>query len=364
MFTKVLGGPTPTVAVLDPRVPDRQGKIGLMTSIRPRPATLTDIAKRAGVSTATVSYALNDAPGARIPEATKARVRSIADELGYVPHASARSLRSGSSDLVLYVQMDAVQGPLASAFLSDLSRDLRELGYSLMQYGAERNRGVKAARTWAGMRPAAVVAGHDRLTPAGIELLRKADIQVVAFGADPETVKGTGVSTLNMNHRGAGELAGRHLVERGRRDLVGVLPTEPALREMGEPRLAGLTEAATAGGASVRRVDMDWSAEDAARIVRSWTEEGLPDGVYGYNDEFSGLLLGALLDAGIRVPEQVALVGTDDVMLCQMLRPRLTSVRMDSEDTGSVARGIVDALKERTEVHLSPWTPALVQRQT
>lgn len=335
-----------------------------MTSIRPRPATLTDIAKRAGVSTATVSYALNDTPGARITEATKARVRSIADELGYVPHASARSLRSGSSDLVLHVQMDAVQGPLATTFLSDLSRDLRELGYTLMQYGAERNRGVKAARTWAGMRPTAVVAGHDRLTPAGIELLRKADIQVVSVGADPELAKGTGVSTLNMDNRGAGEVAGKHLVERGCRDLAAVVPREGILREMGEPRLEGLANAAAAGGARVRRAEMDWSAEDAARVVGAWSDEGLPDGVFGYNDEFSGLLLGALLDAGVRVPEQVALVGTDDVMLCQMLRPRLTSVRMSSEDTGAVARRIVEALRDRTEVHLSPWTPALVRRQT
>lgn len=333
-----------------------------MTSIRPRPATLTDIAKRAGVSTATVSYVLNDAPGARIPAATKDRVRSIADELGYVPHASARSLRSGSSNLVLYVQMDVVQGPLASAFLSQLAHDLHGFGYSLLQYDAERDRGVKAARSWAGMRPAAVITGHHRLTPAGVELLRKADIQVFSMGADPELVKGTGVSTLNIDNRGAGELAGRYLLEQGRRDLVGIVPREGILREMGEARMEGLT--AAAGGVSVRRVDMDWSAEDAARIVRSWSVEGLPDGVFGYNDEFSGLLLGALLDVGVRLPEEMSLVGTDDVMLCQMLRPRLTSVRMSGEGTGAVAREIVAALKERTEIHLSPWTPTLVRRQT
>ncbi|MEV2276399.1 LacI family DNA-binding transcriptional regulator [Nocardiopsis sp. NPDC049922] len=350
-----------------------------MTSIRPRPATITDIAKRAGVSTATVSYVLNDTPGARIPEATRSRVRSVADELGYVPHASARSLRTGSSDLVLYVQMDVVQGPLASRFLHDLSRGLRELGYTLMQYGPERSRGVKAARSWAGMRPSAVIAGDDRLTPAGIELLRKADIRVIAVGTSSGRAKELGVSTLTMDHHGLGEIAGRHLVERGCRDIASVVPGQDVLRQMGERRLAGVRSGAgvaeesgsgagvgsgTGSEVTVRRHDMDWTPESAAELVGTWLEEGLPDGVFGYNDEFSGLLLGALVDAGVRVPEQVALVGADDVMLCQMLRPRLTSVRMESEDPEATARRIVDAVRGRAEVHLSPWTPVLVQRET
>ncbi len=336
-----------------------------MTSIRPRPTTITDIARRAGVSTATVSYVLNDAPaGARIPESTRARVRAIADELGYVPHASARSLRTGSSDLVLHVQIDAVQGPLASEFLHRLTRSLRELGYTLMQYGAERNRGVKAARTWASMRPAAVIAGYDRLTPAGIDLLRRSDIQVIAVGVDAAEVKGTGVSTLTMDNEGVGAEAARHLLERGYRDLAAVVPAEGPVREMGEGRLEGLREAAAAAGATVRRHEMDWSPESAGEIVRTWLDEGLPEGVFGYNDEFGGLLLGALLDAGVRVPEQVGLVGADDVMLCRMLRPRLTSVRLESESSDQVARRIVAAVTERTEVHLSPWTPVLVRRDT
>ncbi|MFD6097589.1 LacI family DNA-binding transcriptional regulator, partial [Nocardiopsis flavescens] len=65
-----------------------------MTSSRPRPATIGDIARRAGVSTAAVSYVLNDAPGgARIPEETRERVRAAADEMGYVPGGGARGRR-------------------------------------------------------------------------------------------------------------------------------------------------------------------------------------------------------------------------------------------------------------------------------
>jgi DNA-binding LacI/PurR family transcriptional regulator len=337
-----------------------------MTSIRPRPATITDIAKRAGVSTATVSYVLNDAPGSRIPEGTRARVRSIADELGYVPHASARSLRKGTSDLVLYVQMDVVHGPLAAEFHHQLTLRLRDMGYTLLQYGGERHRGVKAARTWAAMRPSAVIVEHERLTPAGIELLRKSDIQVVATGVAAETVKGDGVSTLNMDDVGVGARAGEHLVGRGYRDLAAVVPRGNVLRRIGGLRLQGFQEAAARAGvgATVRSQDMDWSPESAAEVVRTWLDEGLPEAVFGYNDEFSGLLLGALQDAGVRVPDRTALVGADDVMLCRMLRPRLTSVRLEPQSVEATAGEIIRAVTERTEVHLSPWTPVLVQRDT
>ena len=335
-----------------------------MTSIRPRPATITDIAKRAGVSTATVSYVLNDAPGSRIPENTRTRVRAIADELGYVPHASARSLRKGTSDLVLYVQMDVVHGPLAAEFHHQLTLKLRDMGYTLLQYGGERHRGVKAARTWAAMRPSAVIVEHERLTPAGIELLHKSDIQVVATGVAAEAVKGEGVSTLNMDDVGVGARAGEHLVGRGYRDLAAVVPRGNVLRRIGTLRLQGFQEAATRAGATVRALDMDWSPESAAEVVRTWLDEGLPEAVFGYNDEFSGLLLGALQDAKVRVPDQTALVGADDVMLCRMLRPRLTSVRLEPQSIEATAGEIIRAVTGRTEVHLSPWTPTLVQRET
>ncbi|MFL1382009.1 MULTISPECIES: LacI family DNA-binding transcriptional regulator [unclassified Nocardiopsis] len=336
-----------------------------MTSIRPRPATITDIARQAGVSTATVSYVLNDAPaGARIPEETRARVRAAADDLGYVPHASARSLRTGSRDLVLYVHFDVAHGPLASEFLYDLARALRDLGYTLMQYGAEKNRGVKAARAWAALRPAAVVAGDDRLTAAGVELLTKAGIRVIGLGSDPARAKGTGLSTLVMDHHAVGLAAGRHLTGRGYRDLAVVLPTDPPLRVMGEGRLAGVREAAAEAGAAVRVHDMDYSPAAAADLVAAWRAEGLPRGVFGYNDEFSGLLLGALLDAGVRVPDEVGLMGADDLMLCRMLRPALSSVRMEAESPQETARRITEAITEGTEVHLSPWTPVPVPRST
>ncbi|MFF1672898.1 substrate-binding domain-containing protein, partial [Nocardiopsis flavescens] len=280
------------------------------------------------------------------------------------PAAAALPPPTSPRDLVLYVRSDAAQGPLASEFLHGLSRALRGLGYTLMQYGAERDRGLEAARAWAALRPAAVLADDDRLTRAGVELLAKGGVPVVGLGSDPERARGTGLSTLVMDHRAIGRAAGRHLAGRGYRDLAAVLPAGPPLRAMGGERVEGVREAAAEAGAAVRVHDMAYSPESAAEVVAGWREEGLPRGVFGYNDEFSGLLLGALLDAGVRVPEEVGLVGADDLVLCRMLRPALSSVRMDGESSSATALRIAEVIAGGAEVHLSPWTPVPVRRAT
>ncbi|MFD6097590.1 substrate-binding domain-containing protein, partial [Nocardiopsis flavescens] len=291
-------------------------------------------------------------------------VRPAAEVWGFGRGAGARPRRPAPRDLVLYVRSDAAQGPLASEFLHGLSRALRGLGYTLMQYGAERDRGLEAARAWAALRPAAVLADDDRLTRAGVELLAKGGVPVVGLGSDPERARGTGLSTLVMDHRAIGRAAGRHLAGRGYRDLAAVLPAGPPLRAMGGERVEGVREAAAEAGAAVRVHDMAYSPESAAEVVAGWREEGLPRGVFGYNDEFSGLLLGALLDAGVRVPEEVGLVGADDLVLCRMLRPALSSVRMDGESSSATALRIAEVIAGGAEVHLSPWTPVPVRRAT
>ncbi|WP_239648679.1 LacI family DNA-binding transcriptional regulator, partial [Nocardiopsis chromatogenes] len=309
-----------------------------MSATRSRPPTITDIARQAGVSTATVSYVLNDTPGTRIPEATRRRVTEAADELGYVPHASARSLRTGRSDLVVYAMPAVTLGPLAARFLAGLADELQNRGFTLVLHGDGASRGVRAARRWARLRPAAVIAEGHRLTDAAKDLMRRSGTVLVASGGAPDP----DLPTLVMDHRGMGAAAGRHLAGRGCRDVAAVVPAEPGLQAMGEARAEGveegLREAAGGGddggggdGPAVRRTPMEETPEDAGRIVRAWVRDGLPDGVFGYNDEHTGLLLSALSDAGVEVPGRVRLGGADNLPLCGMLRPRLTSVALRAE---------------------------------
>lgn len=151
--------------------------------------TSADVARLAGVSRATVSYVLNNTGTVRISEPTRRRVREAARQLGYVPHAAARSLRAGHSRMVLMPAPSFPAGPLYSRFLSELQWALGRLDYTVVQYGTVGLRGDEAARAWAELRPVAVLAPGSDLGPQGVEVLKRSGARaVVTLG--PEAVDG------------------------------------------------------------------------------------------------------------------------------------------------------------------------------
>ncbi len=121
--------------------------------------TSADVARLAGVSRATVSYVLNNTSAVRISEPTRRRVHEAAKELGYVPHAAARSLRAGHSRMVLMPAPSFPVGPLYSRFIGELQWALGRLDYTVVQYGSVGEYGDEAARAWAELRPVAVLGG-------------------------------------------------------------------------------------------------------------------------------------------------------------------------------------------------------------
>jgi DNA-binding LacI/PurR family transcriptional regulator len=107
--------------------------------------------------------------------------------------------------------------------------------------------------------------------------------------------------------------------------------------------------------------------EDAAQLAAAWAKGPHPDGVFGFDDDHSGVLLGALLDQSIHVPTQLALVGADDHPLCQMLRPRLTSVAVDLDGLRhSVAEPVIAAIRGTWKQGMGgrPWNAVLRLRDT
>ncbi|MFC1409896.1 LacI family DNA-binding transcriptional regulator [Streptacidiphilus sp. N1-12] len=289
--------------------------------------TSADVARLAGVSRATVSYVLNDTAGGRVGEQTRQRVRAAAEELGYIPHAAARSLRAGHSGIVLLATPEITLGPLFSEFFTELRAGLRDHGYTAVIYGDNSgdggDRAESAARIWAELRPTAVLAGVGTpLTPRSAELLRRSGTRAVITLADPPVA---GVHALVLDQRRIGATAAEHLLARGHRALGVVVPTDRSLDLFSLPRLAGVREAVD-GGIRVERLDLDYTEQAAARLAADWPGLGL-SALFSYNDEYAMLLMSAFQDAGIGIPDEVALVGADDLMLARLLRPRLTSVQ-------------------------------------
>ncbi|SNX65562.1 LacI family transcriptional regulator [Streptomyces sp. TLI_55] len=287
--------------------------------------TSADVARLAGVSRATVSYVLNNTSAVRISEPTRRRVHEAAKELGYVPHAAARSLRAGHSRLVLMPAPTIPVGQLYGQFINELQWALSRLDYTVVQHGSVGLHGDEAARAWAELRPVAVLVPGAGLGPKGVAVLKRSGARaVVTLG--PETVDGA--HALLMDHEAVGHRAGRHLYERGRRRIGVVVPEETGLEAFSLPRLAGVRAALRGTDATVTDLPLAYTEEAGARLAARWRELGL-DAVFAYNDEYAMLLMRALLDQGIDVPGETAVIGADDLMLGRLLRPRLSTVRLE-----------------------------------
>ncbi|MCS0634700.1 LacI family transcriptional regulator [Streptomyces sp. LP05-1] len=304
--------------------------------------TSADVARLAGVSRATVSYVLNDTAAVRISDATRRRVRQAADDLGYVPHAAARSLRAGHTRTVLLPTVHIPAGPLYRRFHDEFQWTLRELGYTVVQYGSAGMDGDEAARAWAELRPVAVVSLSGTLTARGVAVLKRAGAKaVITLGSRPVP----GAHTVVMDQREVGRRAAAHLLERGYRRIGVVLPGEPGLDLLSGPRLDGVRETVAGTGTPVVPLPLDPSEEAAARTAARCRRERL-DAVFAYNDEYAMLLMRALQDAGTAVPGEVAVMGADDLFLGRLLRPRLSTVRIDMETGQRLAELVDRAVRE------------------
>ncbi|MFE3287679.1 LacI family DNA-binding transcriptional regulator, partial [Streptomyces sp. NPDC059233] len=286
------------------------------------PASITsaDVARLAGVSRATVSFVLNDTQGHRVSANTRARVLDAAKQLGYVPHAAARSLRAGRSNLVLMPSSISAIGRLVSDWVDELHSELDRHGYTAVLHAGRFADPLDAARAWAELRPAAVVAlDGDRFTPQAAELLARAGVRgLLAFAARPVE----GVHTIGLEGADIGATAAEHLIARGRTRIGVVMPMERGLGTLAQPRLAGAESVAARHMATVTPVELAYTTDSATALARRWRSLGL-DAVFAYNDEYATLLMHALRAEGIAVPEDVAVVGSDDLVLSSLQQPPL-----------------------------------------
>jgi DNA-binding LacI/PurR family transcriptional regulator len=302
------------------------------TSAAPSPAprsvpTSADVARLAGVSRATVSYVLNNTSAVRISEPTRRRVHEAAKELGYVPHAAARSLRAGHSRMVLMPAPTIPVGPLYSQFFNELQWALSRLDYTVVQYGGPSvSSGDEAARAWAELRPVAVLVPGAGLGPEGVEPSSSAPAPGPSSPSAPNgsrartpcswttkvsaTAPGAPVRPRLPPRRSRGARGARH----------GDLLPAPPRRRAARPARHGRHGDRTPARLRARRA--------ASRTRRALARFGL-DAVFAYNDEYAMLLMRALQDEGIGIPEDTAVIGADDLMLGRLLRPRLSTVHIE-----------------------------------
>jgi len=311
-----------------------------------RPAkriTSTDVARAAGVSQTTVSFVLNDKPGHSIPEATRLRILQVARELDYRPHASARALAAGRSDVVLLSVPDLPIGGGISRFVEELAAALADQGLTLVTHLAGAH-GRPLADVCAAVNASAVI-GFTSFDDDTVQALYRAGADTVLPTRIPQAAAANPV----------GRLQAEHLIARGHRRLGYAMPAHPGLREMAEGRLEGAAGACAGAGVDPPvALGVGLEGADAVAAVQEWGSRFVT-AVCAFNDETAFAVLTGMREQGLSAPEDLAVIGVDDIPTARHAAPPLTTVAFDMHEAGrGRAQMIVDSLKGRETGHTAP----------
>lgn len=334
--------------------------------------TSAEVARRAGVSRTTVSFVLNGVDDKGISKATRERVLQASRELGYQPNAAARSLAGGATGTVALViprathlYVDAYLGRLAASINEECHRQqLRMLIEASEEEGRAAGAFVDLVRTR--RIDGLIVINPNEEGQAHLGDIVDAGIPMVVFGAGlPDESR---YHSVGSNTSDAAGLAVGHLIGLGHREIAFV-NFAPAGFLAGSERERGWRRAMADHGLPVNPAwcaHADISADSGYRATQELLARGVRfTALFAGNDTVAFGALRALREAGLKVPQDVAVVGYDDIPLAAYAEPALTTVRTDPIGLGRDAMRILVGLLQGEDVHLGErqeQAPALVVR--
>jgi LacI family transcriptional regulator len=305
------------------------------------PLTLEEVGKLAGVSRSTVSRVVNGHPSVR--DEVRERVWQVVRETGYQPHAAARSLASRRSQVIGVIIPEAVSTLFVDPFFALLLRGItgacNTYGYQLMLslFDEPADEGETYRRILrSGHMDGVLVASTHMNDPLFPKLLQDS-IPFVLVGrhADPR------VNYVDVDNVGGARMAVEHLIRLGHRRIATITGT--LNMASGEDRLAGYCQALEAHRIPVQAAligEGDFTKGSGTMGMQRLLSAS-PTAVFAASDMIAMGALRALREAGLRVPEDIALVGFDDIPVAAALEPALTTVRQPIERLGSMAADLL-----------------------
>jgi len=291
-------------------------------------ATIRDVALRAEVSVASVSRVLNGA--GPVTESTRQRVLQAVEALRYVPHSGARSLSTSRTDTIGVILPD-----LFGEFFSELIRGMdlaaRTHGLHLIVSSShdDADEASAAIRSMRGRVDGLIVLSpHLDAANLAANLAGQLPVLLMNGGA-----LDAGRPSIVVDNHGGAVTAVEHLLACGRRRIAHI--SGPAGNLEAEARLSGYVEAMVAAGLPTRVLDGDFTQASGHRAVTAMLGgEARPDAIFAANDMMAVGALLALQEGGVRCPEDTAVVGFDDVPIAELVRPSLTTLRINIAETG------------------------------
>lgn len=317
---------------------------------RRRVPTSRDVAERAGVSRTVVSFVLNDRPHTGIPEVTRQRVLRAASDLGYRPNSAARSLVSGRTRTLGVVVNETRTDAYGDAFLPELLRGIdrsaREVGFRIqLEYLADqRTHNPYLLPFHEGRVDGVLVCGPRSDDPSLTEVV-DAGLPMMVIG-DPGMVA---CPSVDVDNADAARAAVTHLIGHGYR-RIGLITNLPLTFLSSRARMAGYRQALEDAGLAFSATWIvegglgDASGQRAMEQLLGQMPQ--PDAVFVASDQVALGALAALQVAGLRVPDDVALIGFDDLPVASLVRPSLSTIRVPAADLGRVAsRRLLDLIE-------------------
>jgi LacI family transcriptional regulator len=300
--------------------------------------TLRDVAARAGVHPATASRALNPDTKGMTSADTAERVLRAAEELGYQPNTVARSLRTARSSSIGVVVPD-LTNPLFPPIVRGIEAALTPRGYVLLIVNTD-NSARQEEQLVASLRSRSIdglILATARLSHPLIETLAQSDLPVVLVNRRRE---GLPLPCVIPDDAAGIRLAVEHLAGLGHRRIAHI--AGPQDTSTGITRLAAFRAAAAEHGlaqedALIKLCD-SWSEGEGARGLRELLDSGVPfSAVIAGNDMLAVGCYDVLAERGISCPDEVSVVGFNDMPFVDKLRPALTTVHIPQHDLGAEA---------------------------
>lgn len=321
-----------------------------------RYVSIKEVAAAAGVSFQTASKVLNGG-SVRVSADTEARIVAAARRLGYRPNTLARSLVRQRTSTLGMVATDVTDVAISQVCVA-AEQAARRRGHAVLvgHLDGGGSDGPDIVRMLIERRVDGVIAAAPQLEESTeVAGLLRAYAPTVSL----HSVPGGGVPVVGSNHRDTGRLATGHLIGLGHR-VIGTV-TGPLRRRVVRSRLHGYEDALRDAGVEPDEdlvVEADWTAGRAAEATRLLLSRapGLT-AIFAHNDTMAIGVLSALSEAGRRVPDDVAVVGCDDVPFAAYLLPALTTVRVPLAETGE---RVVDLLLRGIGGEEPPEDPVLL----
>lgn len=327
--------------------------------------SVKEIAELAGTSVATVSRVINQ--NGRFSKETEKRVKDIIEQYGYQPNQLARSLRVSHTNVIGMMVPD-ITNEFFARITKEIQKHLLEKNY--MTLICSTNESVKETQEQINMLLRQKISGIIYI--GRLDIAESVEIPTIYIDRDPREVNADlddNYVMIECDNIQGGYLAGRELVQKGARNMAVVCHNQNLSTI--KKRIQGFCSALKEAGmefnpenvVDVQEVSLEEGASAAEYIMKHMPDV---DGIFFTSDALGVGAIGYLTDVNVKIPEQIKLVGFDDISMAKIVLPRLTTVHQPLEEIGRLAAlRILDMIRGEEIPHKRQRLPVeLVVRET